>query len=412
METLYERCAGLDVHKKTVVACVLVPGKNGGPHKDVRTFGTMTHDILGLRDWLEAAGCTHVAMEATGVFWHPVYNLLEGGTLELLVVNAQHVKNVPGRKTDVKDAEWLAQLLRHGLLRASFVPPRAQRELRELTRYRSTIRAERADEVNRVQKTLEGANIKLTGVVSDIMGLSGRAMLGALVAGQTDPWAIAGLAYGTLKGKSKQEQLVQALQGQVGPHQRFLLAAQLAHIESLDMLLARLDTEIAARLEPVAETVAQLDAITGIGRQTAEVLLAEIGTDMSRFPSHRHLASWAGLCPGQNESAGKQRSGRTRKGSPWLRTALVEAARSAGRTQTYLGALYRRLAPRRGPRRAAIAVAHAILVAIYHMLGRQTPYQDLGVDYFARRHQANVEARLVKRLERLGYDVALQPRAG
>lgn len=410
MDTVYERCAGLDVHKKTVVACVLTPGTDGQPRKQVRTFGTMTADLLALRDWLEAEDCTHVAMESTGVFWHPVYNVLEGGTLELLVVNAQHVKNVPGRKTDVKDADWLAQLLRHGLLCASFIPPRPQRELRELTRYRSTMRAERADEVNRLQKTLEGANIKLAGVVSDILGMSGRAMLEALVAGQTDPQVIADLACGTLK--AKRDQLALAVQGQVGPHQRFLIAAQLAHIDSLDALLARLDAEIATRLAPVEETVAQLDAITGIGRRTAEVLLAEIGLNMSRFPSHRHLASWAGLCPGQNESAGHQRSGRTRKGSPWLRTALVEAARSAGRTQTYLGALYRRLAPRRGPRRAAIAVAHAILVAIYHMLRRQTPYRDLGADYFATRHQASVEAHLVKRLERLGYEVALQPRAG
>lgn len=410
MDTVYERCAGLDVHKKTVVACVLTPGTDGQPRKQVRTFGTMTADLLALRDWLEAEDCTHVAMESTGVFWHPVYNVLEGGTLELLVVNAQHVKNVPGRKTDVKDADWLAQLLRHGLLCASFIPPRPQRELRELTRYRSTMRAERADEVNRLQKTLEGANIKLAGVVSDILGMSGRAMLEALVAGQTDPQVIADLACGTLK--AKRDQLTLAVQGQVGPHQRFLIAAQLAHIDSLDALLARLDAEIATRLAPVEETVAQLDAITGIGRRTAEVLLAEIGLNMSRFPSHRHLASWAGLCPGQNESAGHQRSGRTRKGSPWLRTALVEAARSAGRTQTYLGALYRRLAPRRGPRRAAIAVAHAILVAIYHMLRRQTPYRDLGADYFATRHQASVEAHLVKRLERLGYEVALQPRAG
>ena len=409
METIYERCAGLDVHKKSVVACVLTPGAGREPEKRVRTFGTMTEDLLALLDWLTERGCTHAAMESTAAYWKPIYNLLEGH-LELLVVNAQHVKAVPGRKTDVKDAEWLATLLRQGLLRASFIPPRPQRELRELTRYRATLRAERADEVNRLQQTLEGANIKLASVASNVVGMSGRAMLGALVAGETDPAALAALAHGSLQGK--REQLEQALRGQFGPHQQFLVAQQLAHLDHLDTILARVDAEIAARLAPLAEAVAHLDSVTGIGRQTAEVILAEVGADMGRFPSPGHLASWAGLCPGQHQSAGKQRSGRTRKGSPWLRTALVEAARSAGRTQTYLGALYRRLAARRGPRRAAIAMAHAILAIVYHLLARNEPYRELGAGYLDGRDREAQQRRLVRRLERLGYEVAVQPRAG
>src|SRR5579871_6156491 len=277
MDTIYTHCAGLDVHKKTVVACLMVPGPTGQPHKEIRTFGTMTADILALRDWLEDQGCTHVAMEATGVFWYPVYNLLDGDRLTLLVVNAQHIKNVPGRKTDVKDAEWVAQLLRHGLLRASFIPPRPQRELRELTRYRATIRAERADEVNRLQKTLEGANIKLASVATNIVGMSGRAMLHALVAGESDVVALAAPAQGTLQGK--RAQLERALRGQFGPHQQFLVAQQLTHIAQLEQLLATLDAEIGARLEPLAEAVEHLDSVTGIGRQTAEVVLAEVGAD-------------------------------------------------------------------------------------------------------------------------------------
>jgi transposase len=409
METVYARCAGLDVHKRSVVACLLMPGPGSEPEKVVRTFGTTMDDLLTLLDWLAAHGCTHVAMESTASFWKPIYNLLEG-QLAVMVVNAQHVKNVPGRKTDVKDAEWLATLLRHGLLRASFIPPRPQRELRELTRYRTTMREERVDEVNRLQKTLEGGGIKLASVVSSIMGMSGRAILAGLVAGETDPATLAARAQGNLK--AKRSELERALRGQFGPHQQFMVAQQLAHIDSLDALLARLDAEIAARLGADEEAIAHLDSVTGIGRLTAEVLLAEVGPDMSRFPSAAHLASWAGLCPGQNQSAGKQRSGRTRKGSPWLRTALVEAAKSAGRTQTYLGALYRRLAARRGPRRAAIAVAHAILVIVYHLLERHEPYQDLGVGYLGTRDQQAQQRRLVQRLERLGYEVALQPRAG
>jgi len=336
MEIRYERCCGLDVHKRTVVACLLVPGPAGAPSKQIRTFGTMTRDLLALSDWLAAAGCTHVAMESTGVFWKPIYNLLEG-SFELVVVNAQHIKAVPGRKTDVRDAEWIADLLRHGLLRASFIPDRSQRELRELTRYRTTLIHDRANEVNRLQKVLEGANIKLASVATDILGKSGRDMLEALVGGASDSALLAQLARGRLR--EKLPQLEQALAGQFGAHHRFLLAQQLAHIDFLDASLERVSTEIAERVRPFAAEVARVQSIPGVGRRTAEVLVAEIGVDLTRFPTARHLASWAGLCPGNDESAGKRRSGRTRKGSPWVRTPLVAAAQAAARTKdTYLAA--------------------------------------------------------------------------
>ncbi len=407
MEMVYARCCGLDVHKRTVVACLLVSGAEGTPTKEVRTFGTMTTDLLALSDWLSAAGCTHVAMESTGVFWKPIYNLLED-RFALVVVNAAHIKAVPGRKTDVRDAEWIADLLRHGLLRASFIPDRPQRELRELTRYRTTLVHERADEVNRLQKVLEGANIKLSSVATDLLGKSGRAMLEALVGGSTDVAALAQLARGRLR--EKLPQLEQALAGQFGPHQRFLIAQQLAHIDFLDASLERVSAEIGDRLRPFEPPMERLQTIPGVGRRTTEVLLAEIGTDLSRFPTARHLASWAGLCPGNDESAGKRRSGRTRKGSPWLRTALVEAARAAARTKdTYLAAQYRRLAARRGAKRAAVAVAHSILVMVYALLTQQTEYHDLGNHYFDERDRQAVERRLVRRLEALGYNVSLQP---
>jgi transposase len=336
MDVVYPRCCGLDLHKRTVVACLLTPGPRGKPTKEVRTFGTMTDELLALSDWLTAAGCTHVAMESTGVLWKPIFNLLEG-RFELLLVNAHHVKAVPGRKTDVKDAEWLADLLRHGLLRPSFVPDRPQRELRELARYRTTLVRERSAEVNRLQKTLEGANIKLGAVASSLAGRSAREMIEGLLADSPDPAHLADLARGRLR--EKLPELERALTGRIGPHQRFLLAQQLAHLDYLDAAVERISAEIAERLRPFDETLSRLETIPGVGRRVAEIVAAELGLEVVRFPSAAHLAAWVGLAPGNHESAGKRLSGTTRKGSPWLRTTLVEAAQAAARTNgTYLAA--------------------------------------------------------------------------
>ena len=401
MRIVYERCCGLDVHKQTVVACVLTP-----EFEETRTFGTMTQDLLALADWLTLHRVRHVAMESTGVYWKPVYNLLED-TFTVLVVNARHMKAVPGRKTDVKDAEWIADLLKHGLVRGSFIPDRPQRELRELLRYRRSLVQERAREVNRIQKVLEGANIKLSSVVSDVVGVSGRAMLNALIQGTDDPQVLAELAQGKLR--NKRDALASALQGLVGPHQRTLLQSQLGHLDYLDGAIARLDGEVASRTVPFEKAVAQVDALPGVGRRVAEEVLGEIGLDMSRFPTSAHLASWAKVCPGNNESAGKRKSGSTGKGNKWLRSALVEAAWSAVRAKdTYFAALYRRLAARRGKKRAILAVAHAILVTIYHMLRDGTVYEDLGANYFDERNRQYAVAAAVRRVERLGYRVTLE----
>jgi transposase len=406
MDVVNQRCCGVDVHKQTVVACVIVPATGRQPHKEIRTFGTMTPDLLEFADWLSGFGVTHVAMEATGVYWKPIWNLLEG-QFELLLVNAQHVKQVPGRKTDVKDCEWLADLLRHGLLRASFVPDRPQRELRELTRYRTTLVRERTAEINRLQKTLEGANIKLGDVATDVVGLSGRSIMRALIAGERDVNLLSDLARGQLR--QKRPQLQRALAGRFGAHQRFLLAQQLAHLESLEELIEQVDREVEERLRPFAEVVDRLDTIPGVGRRTAEILIAEIGLDMTRFPTAAHLASWAGMCPGNHESAGRRKSGKTRKGDQWLRAALIETAHASARARhTYLAALYGRLARRRGKKKAAVAVGHAILVIAYHLLTRRTEYTDLGADYFDRRIEPHVTRHLVQRLEALGYAVQLE----
>jgi transposase len=406
MQVLFPRCCGLDVHKKNLVACVLVPGADGKAARFLRTFGTMTADLLGLTDWLLAYGVTHVAMESTGVYWKPVYNLLES-SFELLLVNAQHIKQVPGRKTDVKDCEWIADLLQHGLLRASFVPERPERELRELTRYRTSLIRQRASEVNRLQKTLEGANIKLGDVVSDIDGRSAREMLEALVAGESDVHQMAEMARGRMREKIPQ--LERALVGQFGEHQRFLVTRQLAHIDYLEILIGELDQQVRERLRPFEEALQRLDTVPGVGRRMAEVLVAEIGTDMSRFPTHRHLASWAGICPGNHRTAGKRKSGKCRKGSPWLRAALAEAAQAAGRTkETYESSLYHRMVSRRGKNRGAVAVGHSLLVTVYHLLKEGTPYRGLGAHHFDERDRAAVIRRAVRRLEALGCQVTLK----
>lgn len=402
MQVIYERCCGLDVHKNTITACTITP-----EGKETRTFGTMTGDLLELAEWIKQKGCTHVAMESTGVYWKPIYNLLELEEVEALVVNAQHIKAVPGRKTDVKDAEWIANLLRHGLLQGSYIPSREQRELRELVRYRKSLIEERAREANRLQKVLEGCNIKLSSVVSDITGTSSRAMIEALIKDMADPALLAQLAKG--KMKSKVEMLEKALSGLVGPHQKKLLAVQLEHIDFLDKKIADLDQEIGERLRPFEEELELLDTIPGVGRRTAELILAEIGTDMDRFPSSGHIASWAGMVPGHNESAGKRKSGRTRKGNKHLRSILTQAARAASRNKNcYLSAQYHRIAARRGRNRAAVAVGHSILVIVYHILKNRQPYLDLGPDYFDKRKSATIAKNAVKRLEALGYKVSIE----
>jgi transposase len=406
VEILYQSCCGLDVHKKMIVACLRRADEGGKVGKQVRTFGTTTSELLSLSDWLVEAGCTHVAMEATGVYWKPVYNILEG-QMELLVVNAQHIKAVPGRKTDVKDAEWIAQLLQHGLLKASFIPPQSQRDLRDLTRYRTTLVRERARIVNRLQKVLEDANLKLAGVATDVMGVSGRAMLEALLAGQTDTEQLAELAKGRLRKKIPQ--LKEALRGRVREHHRFMLSEQLSHIDYLDEAIERLAAEIGERLRPFEPEIQLLDTLPGVNRQTAEELIAEIGADMSRFPDGHHLASWAGMCPGHNESGGKRKSGKTRKGNRWLRSTLVEAAHGAAHTKdTYLASQYHRLVGRRGKKRALVAVGHSLLVISHYVLKRRQAYYDLGSNYFEELHRQRMERNLVKRLENLGYKVTLE----
>ncbi len=409
MEVLYPCCCGLDVHKKSITACVLWAKGGGKNRKEKRVFGTVTRELLVLADWLCACGVTRVAMESTGVYWKPVWNILEG-QFEVLLVNAQHIKAVPGRKSDQKDSEWIADLLQHGLLHGSFVPPRATRELRDLTRYRVSLAQESNRIANRIQKVLEDANIKLASVATDALGASGRAMLEAIVAGQQDSGQLAEMARGLLRNKIPE--LQQALEGRVTEHHRFLLRELLDHLKFTEGKMGEIEAEIDRRLRPFEEEVARLCTIPGVERVTAWGMLAEIGFKMEQFPSAAHLASWAGLCPGSFESAGKRLSGRTRKGSAALRRCLCQAGWAVStKRDNYLSALYRRLAARRGGKRAVIAVAHAILVMAFHMLKHKQNYREAGADYFDRLNADGLRRSLVKRLERLGHKVTLEPLA-
>jgi transposase len=374
MDIVNACCAGLDVHKKTVVAGVRRVGPDGAVSTQVRTFGTITAELLALSDWLDAEGVREIAMESTGVYWKPIFNLLEGH-FSVMLVNAQHLKQVPGRKTDVKDAEWIAQLLQYGLLSSSFVPPPEIRELRDLTRQRTQIVREHAAVANRIQKTLEDANIKLASVASDVLGVSGRAMILAIIEGQEDASRLAELARRRLRGKIPE--LKKALHGRITDHHRFLLRALLDQIEFFEGMIGRFDARIEAAMAPMAQAAALLRGIPGVGQQAAEVIVAELGTDMAVFPSAGHLSSWAGLCPGNNESAGKRRSGKTTKGSQWLRTTMVQVAWAASHTkQTIFSACYHRWAKRLGKKKALVAVAHKILVVIYHVLKARTEYRE------------------------------------
>jgi transposase len=406
MEVVYRNCCGLDVHKAVIVACVIHRDGAGHRHQEVRSFGTTTRELLQLSDWLEDHGCTHVAMESSGVYWKPVYNVLEG-TFELLLVNAAHIKNVPGRKTDVKDCEWIAQLLECGLLRKSFVPPVMIRQLRDWTRRRRTLKRQRASEVNRVQKILEDCNIKLGDVASDIMGKSAQRMLRALIGGDPDAQALADLALGKLR--KKKEELKEALTGRVTDHHRRLLQEVLDHIEYLDRAMARCTDQIETMMRPYEDHLERLDGIPGVNREAAQDLVAEIGMDMSIFPSDGHLASWGGICPGNHESAGKRKSGKSRKGNQWLRAVLHECAWAGSRQKdSYLHAQYHRLAGRRGKKKAVKAVAHSQLCAAYFLLRDQVAYHDLGANYFDTLHRGRITQHHLRRLEALGYRVTIE----
>jgi transposase len=402
MEVIIERVCGMDVHKDNITACIMTP-----EGKEIQTFSTKTIFLIKLMDWIRSHGCTHVAMESTGVYWKPIVNLIEAEELEFFVVNAQHMKAVPGRKTDVKDAEWIAQLLRHGLLTASYVPDRNQRELRELVRYRRSIIEERSRQLNRIQKVLEGANIKLGSVVSDIMGVSAKEMLNAIADGEEDPTKLASMARRSLK--RKKDELELALRGYVNPHQRMMLKTILTHIDFLTEQIEKLDSEVSQRVSSYQEDIERLDSIPGIATRMAEQILAEIGTDVeNQFGSAPRLCSWAAIVPGHNESAGKRKSTKSKKGNKYLKSALTEAAHSVGASKNYLGAMYRRTAARKGRKRAGIVVAHAMLRIAYYLLTRKEMYRDLGEDYYDKQKEVSIVRHSVRRLEKLGYSVSIE----
>jgi transposase len=409
MDVVIERCAGLDVHKRTVVATIRTPDGTGKRRSQTQSFVTTTAGLHALKAWLTEAAVSHVAMESTGVYWRPIYAVLEG-TLQVWLVNPRAVKHVPGRKTDVRDSEWLAQLLECGLLKASFIPPPLIRDLRDLTRYRKVLIRERAHHVNRVEKTLEVAQIKLGSVVTDLMGKTGRAILAALIAGETDATRLADLAQGLLR--KKRLALQEAVQGGLRSHYAFLLRQQLETIDHMGQQIAALDAQVTHTLAPIADACELLCSAPGVAVRAAEAILAEIGTDMTRFATPGHLASWARVCPGTHESAGKRHAATTGKANNWLRATLNEAAWAASRTKrSYYHALYHRMKPRQGPKKAIGAVQHALLRAIGHMLTRHIPHQDLGADYLAAGDPARLKRHHVRRLEQLGYRVVVEPAA-
>lgn len=400
-------CAGLDVHQKTVVACTLVGAAGTDPQMEKRTFGTSTRELLSLGDWLRHRGITHVAMESTGTYWKPVWAILDG-QFDLTLCNAAHIKQVPGRKTDQKDAEWIADLLRHGLLKKSFVPPQPQQDLRELTRYRAQVSADRSAVSNRIRKLLEGANIKLGSVASDVLGVSGRRMLEAIIEGESDPTKLADLALGQLK--EKRSQLIEALSGRIRDHHRRMLRLELAQWKFLNTLIGELEAAIEEALGPFLTAVALIKTIPGFSEVSAAAVMAEVGPNMGQFADAGHLASWSGLCPGNNESAGKQYTGRTRSGNVWLKRILCQVAWASAHTRnTYFSALFRRIAAKRGKKRAVLAVGHAVLVTIHAMLTKQQTYQELGADYFDHLHAEGLKRYCLKKLEAMGHRVILEP---
>lgn len=407
MDAILECCCGIDVHKKDLKACLLVGSLSQKPQVTIKSFTTMTDDLLKLRDWLEQEGCTQIAIESTGVYWKPVFNILED-SMTIILANARDIKNVPGRKTDIKDCQWIAQLLRCGLVKASFIPPKPIRDLRDLTRYRKKLTFQLSAEKNRVQKILEDCNIKLSSVATDIFGVSGMLMINALLDGNTNTTEMAELAKGTLRNKIKD--LESALTGNVTDHHRFMIGQSLDYIRYLNHAISDMDNRIDSCIEPYRKEIELLEEIPGIEKKTAECIIAEIGVDMAQFPSAAHLSSWAGMSPGNNESAGKRRSGKTTHGNKWLGAALVEAAWSASKKKgSYLKSRYYRIASRRGKKRAAVAIGHTMLVVIYHMLKNGLHYAELGEEYFDRINKDKTRANLVKRLEKLGHKVILEP---